>query len=136
MWKCDKENVKLQLVRYVANPVNGFKDAFLKVTYTDGKDTDQRLWNNDALQSEDGIKSLIVLTAWMIKNKYGFCPLIDIEGDNGELMVHLYVKENSYSITKKTVVEVDKLPKCIAQAVNNIWKELEDVYAKDDYLDI
>ena len=62
--------------------------------------------------------------------------MIDIEGNKDKIIVHLYAKENSYSNTKKLVFDIEKLPKCIAQAVNNIWKELKDVYAKDDYLDI
>lgn len=136
MWKCDKEKAKLQLVQYVADPRDGYYNAQFRVWFSDGINKDRRTWSNDAIGTHAGIKALTVLTAWMVKNKYGFCPLIEVECNNDNFIVYPYVKENIYQDIRRLELKLTDLPVCIREAVQTIWKQLQGAYGNDDYLDI
>ena len=88
------------------------------------------------MQTDDGVKALTVLTAWMIKNKHGFCPLIEIECNRNKFRIYPYVKRSLDRGILRLDLTQEQVPGCVRESIKCIWDCLQKSYGEDDYLDI
>lgn len=97
---------------------------------------DARTWGNECMMSVKSLKSLAVLTAWLIDNDFGFSPIVIVNNMPQHLQVTLLVSDNPIEDPNKVILEKDRLPKCIYKAITNICDELKYNYGNVDYLDV
>lgn len=136
MWLCNKEKVKLTKFTYLPDPRNGFEYVQIRAAFNDGDMADCRTWKNDAMTTEQAVKALVVLTAWMIDNQFGIIPMITIRPTAEGYNAHIYYKKNPYDNTQSIILDILSLPACVADAINIITAELQNNYGYVDYLDV
>lgn len=138
MWKLPKEKVRLHELVYIPDPRDGYRYVLLRPTFRTDAAADTRHWDNNALQSGDSVKALVVLTAWLVSYAEGFATYMRTTWrDDGRIEVSLYFQRDSnpYDAPSHRVLRHDRLPPYIQEALGTLKRELERAYGSDDRLD-
>lgn len=106
---------------YIPYPKNKFKYVLFHVEYEDKTQRYLADWFNDKIKTQEGVKALTVLTAWIIRFYKGFGIDINVDKDK---TITIHYKNKFTGVINSDIIPYEKQPKYLKQAVDIIHQEL------------